>query len=77
MSVNKEAQQFKTGCLTCAADKAVDRNIQTCARMDVIGQTSPDKSTWWHVDLGGIYHVFNIKIQFSDNYGSTNSKYYS
>lgn len=76
MSVNKTAQQYKTygGCLTCVADEAVDRDMQTCAQMDVIGISSPDKTTWWRVDLGGIYNVFNIKIQFRDDYGSKYSK---
>lgn len=54
LSANKNAQQYKTpiGCATCTAINVVDRNAQTCARMENIGITSLDKSTWWHVDLG-------------------------
>lgn len=48
------------------ATKAVDRDIKSCARMKEIGITSLDKSTWWYVDLGGIYNVYNIRIQFKD-----------
>lgn len=68
LSANKVAQQYKTAntCLTCTAHKAVDRNIGTCAQMGVIGQTSPEKRTWWYVDLGGVYNVYNIRIRFKD-----------
>lgn len=76
LSANKNAQQYKTpiGCATCTAINVVDRNAQTCARMEDIGITSLDKSTWWHVDLGGRYNVYNIRIQFKD-YGQIYSKY--
>lgn len=68
LSVNKDTQQYKTpiNCPTCVSNNAVDRNITTCARMEVIGNTSSDKNTWWYVDLGGIYNVYNIRIQFKD-----------
>lgn len=29
-----------------------------------IGQNSPDKRTWWKVDLGGLYSIHSINIQF-------------
>lgn len=71
LSANKNAKQYKTStsCLTCAAIYVVDRNAQTCARMEEIGITSPGNSTWWHVDLGGRYNVYNIRIQFKDYAG--------
>lgn len=57
------------------ADNAVDRDIQTCTRTEDIGTTSIEKSTWWYVDLGGIYNLYNIRIQFKD-YGGY-SKYFN
>lgn len=68
LSAKKAARQYKTyvGCQQCVATKAVDRDIQTCARMEDIGKTTNDRSTWWYVDLGGIYSVYNIRIQFKD-----------
>lgn len=68
LSANKIALQYKTSvsCSTCVAINAVDRNTQTCTRMEEIGTFVTDKSTWWYVDLGGIYNVYNIRIQFKD-----------
>lgn len=68
LSANKTAQQYKThnNDPNFAASKAVDGDISSCARMKDIGTTSSDKSTWWYVDLGGIYNVYNIRIQFKD-----------
>lgn len=68
LSANKIAKQYKTAlaCQSCVANVAVDRDIQTCARMEEIGINADDKSTWWYVDLGGIYNVYNIRIQFKD-----------
>lgn len=76
LSGSKITHQFKTSatCPLCDADKAIDRDIQTCTRMEEIGRTSTDKSTWWYVDLGGINNVYNIRIQFKD-YGDKYSKY--
>lgn len=34
--------------------------------MEDIGTTTDDRSTWWYVDLGGIYNLYNIRIQFKD-----------
>lgn len=68
LSANKIAKQYKTStsCPACVAINAVDRKIQTCTRMEEIGITSQDKSTWWHVDLGDRYNVYNIRIQFKN-----------
>lgn len=43
---------------------STNENIQTCTRMKE--GTSLDRNTWWHVDLGGTYNVYNIMIQFKD-----------
>lgn len=76
LSASKITKQYKTpfNCQTCVSENAVDRDIQTCARMEAIGTTSTDKSTWWYVDIGGRYNVYNIRIQFKD-YGDMYSKY--
>lgn len=73
--MNKPAQQYKTYNDNPAfvATKAVDGDINSCARMNDIGTTSSDQSTWWYVDLGGIYNVYNIRIQFR-SYGDMYSK---
>lgn len=63
LSANKFAHQYKTSsaCQSCVASKAVDRDIQTCARMEDIGTTTNDRSTWWYVDLGGIYNLYRYQ----------------
>ncbi|XP_065922548.1 multiple epidermal growth factor-like domains protein 10 [Magallana gigas] len=73
LSANKVARQYKThiGCQSCVANNAVDRDIQTCARMEDIGTSAPNRSTWWYVDLGSTYNVVNIRIQFKDYKGYT------
>lgn len=83
LSANKVAQQYKTAvsCQSCVANKTVDRDIRTCARMEEFGPTSTDKSTWWYVDLGGIYNVYTIRIQFKDyagfsKYSSLQNRFY-
>lgn len=65
LSANKLAQQYKTAnsCQLCVASKAVDRDIQTCARMDDIGTTSTEKITWWYVDLGDIHCIQSVQYQ--------------
>lgn len=68
LSENKIAQQYKTSsnCLTCVATKAVDKDINTCTKVEDIGTTSAEKITWWYVDLEDRYNVYNIRIQFKD-----------
>ena len=51
------------------AGNAVDRNITTCMRTDVIGPTSPYKTVWWKVDLGGIYNIHSVNILFKNYNG--------
>nr|XP_034311855.1 multiple epidermal growth factor-like domains protein 10 isoform X1 [Crassostrea gigas] len=68
LSANKNAQQYRTGisCPVCVATNAVDGDIKTCTRGESFGTLYPEKSTWWYVDLGGRYNVYNIRIQFKD-----------
>lgn len=51
------------------AGYAVDRNSATCMRTYEIGRNSPDKTTWWKVDLGRVYNIYSIDILFK-NYDS-------
>lgn len=51
------------------ASNALDKNTATCMRADTIGPNSPDKTTWWKVDLGGVYNIFSVNIVFK-NYNS-------
>lgn len=48
------------------ASNAVDRNTATCMRTDDIGLQSPHRSTWWKVDLGGVYNIYSIQILFKE-----------
>lgn len=54
------------------ASNAVDRNTATCMRTNDIGLQSPQKSTWWKIDLGGVYNIYSIRILFKeyDNLGT-------
>lgn len=38
-------------------------------RTDNIGTAALHKATWWKVDLGGVYNIFDINILFK-NYDS-------
>ncbi|XP_078329594.1 uncharacterized protein LOC144617738 isoform X1 [Crassostrea virginica] len=51
------------------ADNAVDRNITTCMRTDLIGVNSPDRTVWWRVDLGGVYNIYSVNILFKNYEG--------
>lgn len=69
LSANKQTYQYRQTytCPSCGAGKAVDGNMSTCMRTDDIGITTTyDSKTWWYVDLGGIYNVYNIRIVFKD-----------
>ena len=50
---------------------AVDRDVSTCMRTQPIGPTSPYKTVWWKVDLGGVYNIYSVNILFKsyDEYG--------
>lgn len=54
-----------------AANYAVDKNASTCMRTVAIGNTAPEKSTWWKVDLGGTLNIYSINILFKnyENFG--------
>lgn len=68
LSENKQTYQYRQTytCPSCGAGKAVDGNMSTCMRTDDIGITTTYSKTWWYVDLGGIYNVYNIRIVFKD-----------
>ena len=53
------------------AERAVDGKTETCMRTDAIGPTSPEKTVWWKVDLGGVYNIYSVNIMFRhyDGYG--------
>ena len=71
MSKNKVATQSKTAVGSFEAYKAgnaVDRDIKTCMRAQVIGTASDDNIVWWMVDLGGVYNIYSVNILFL-NYG--------
>lgn len=77
LSAQKSTNQYRTStsCYYCSAKYAVDTDINTCMMTDDIGITSAFNHTaWWYVDLGGVYNVYNIRIQFK-NYGQFSSKY--
>ena len=46
------------------AGNAVDRNVTTCMRTEMIGPSSPYKTVWWKVDLGGAYNIYSVNILF-------------
>ena len=48
------------------ASNAVDRDITTCMRTEQIGPTSPYKTVWWKVDLGGVYNIYSVNIVFKN-----------
>ena len=45
---------------------AVDKDVTTCARTEVIGTTSADKSVWWRMDLGEMSIVQRVDISFKN-----------
>lgn len=68
LSYNKVATQSHT-CPVGAynvANNAVDGNIASCMRADIIGMNGPDKTLWWKVDLGGLTSIFSISILFKN-----------
>lgn len=48
------------------AYSAVDRVRETCTRTYEIGPDSPHKTVWWKVDLGGVFNIYSINIQFKN-----------
>ncbi|XP_062597994.1 uncharacterized protein LOC134259428 [Saccostrea cucullata] len=63
-------------CKFFAATNALDSNKSTCARAGMIGHFTPDKEVTWYVDLGVIYSVYSISIQFKD-YGPAYGIFYA
>lgn len=66
ISYNKVATQSHTYPVGAyyVANNAVDGDIATCMRTDIIGMNDPDKTLWWKVDLGGLRSIFSISILF-------------
>lgn len=54
------------------ASNAVDGNTGTCMRTNDIGTAALHKATWWKVDLGGVYNIYDINVLFKnyDNLGT-------
>lgn len=76
LSYNKTATQSTTPSddeTKYGAGNAVDRNTQTCMRTIEIGRSSPDKTVWWKVDVGGVYSIYSINIIFKnyDGFGKS------
>nr|XP_022306123.1 uncharacterized protein LOC111112691 [Crassostrea virginica] len=72
LSKDKVATQSTTAVSSTddfIASKAVDRDITTCIRADVIGTTSTEKNVWWKVDIGGVYNIYSINILFKNYNG--------
>lgn len=72
LSYHKTATQSKTypGDETLyGAGNAVDRNTLTCMRTISIGTSSPDKTVWLKVDMGGVYSIYSINILFKNYEG--------
>ena len=38
-------------------------------RAKPIGPTSPEKTVWWRVDLGGLYNIYSVNILFKNGEG--------
>lgn len=53
------------------ATNAVDRNTTTYMKTLDIGRHSEKKKVWWKVDLGAVYSIYSVNIQFKnyDGYG--------
>lgn len=68
MSKEKVATQSKTytapgsSVYQYVAGNAVDRDITTCMRTEIIGSTSKEQTVWWKVDLGSVYNIFSVNI---------------
>lgn len=77
LALNKNTNQTNvaTSCAACVAKNAVDGKISTCMRTEAIGLTTNNQhETWWYVDLGDVFNLYNIRIQFRNDYGMEFSK---
>lgn len=48
------------------AENAVDRNPTTYMKTLDIGRHSVNKKVWWKVDLGRVYSIYSVNIQFKN-----------
>ena len=72
LSKNKVATQATTApspTYAYRAGNAVDRDITTCMRTELIGKNNPDKTVWWKVDLGSVYNIYSVNILFKNYNG--------
>lgn len=51
------------------ASRAVHGYEATCMRTNEIGLISPYKTTWWKVDLGGVYNIYSVTTLFKNYNG--------
>lgn len=72
LSKHKLATQSTTNAGTTdqafqyVARNAVDRNITTCMRTEIIGKNSLKETVWWKVDLGKVYSIHSVNILFKN-----------
>ncbi|XP_056017443.1 multiple epidermal growth factor-like domains protein 10 [Ostrea edulis] len=74
LSQNKETKQVKEvpecqnveTCQKHQSSRAVDGDINMCTRTAPIGTNTPDKWTWWYVNLEKVLSIYSIRIQFKD-----------
>lgn len=73
LSLKKNASQSRIITLDSLnqyrAINAVDGNTGTCMRTNDIGTNALHKATWWKVDLGGVYNIYDVNVLFK-NYES-------
>uniref|UniRef100_A0A8W8NYM2 protein-tyrosine-phosphatase n=1 Tax=Magallana gigas TaxID=29159 RepID=A0A8W8NYM2_MAGGI len=71
ISLNKIATQSHNSASGTGdnARNAIDGNTVTCMRTDIIGDNAPHKTVWWKVDLGGVYSIYSINVQFKNYNG--------
>lgn len=59
-------QSHASTSVNTEAKNAVDGNKATCMRTGDIGPNSKHKTVWWKEDLGGVYNIYSINIQFKN-----------
>lgn len=71
ISFNKVATQSHTYPVGPyhVANNAVDGDIATCMRPDIIGIHALHKAVWWKVDVGGPRNIYSINILFKSYNG--------
>lgn len=77
ISLNKIATQshYPEVATGYDASNALDGNTATCMRTSIMGGNAPYNTVWWKVDLGGVYSIYSINVQFK-NYNGYGMYYY-